>query len=144
MLKDAVVGKHAHHLFCFPVWAVLAIGNITSSTRTADQSDAANFWKGNVEAYWFDITQQVRQTRLEISRVSLYEGRADLGLMSMTIEDFAAGSILFVMVPLEFQVVAPLTITKAALYLAVVAVAQADARIAAWDSKYTYVVSRSG
>jgi len=38
---------------------VRLIGNAASATRSAEQTDIANFWRGNVEVYWFQVVQKV-------------------------------------------------------------------------------------
>lgn len=39
--------------------AVLLVGNTTSSTRTAEQTECATFWSANPEVLWAKVTQQV-------------------------------------------------------------------------------------
>jgi hypothetical protein len=47
------------------------IGSLTSSTRTADQTDAAKFWQGNGAGMWNAIIRQLADTRdLNVSRTA--------------------------------------------------------------------------
>lgn len=72
---------------------VKSLGGTASTTRTAEQGNTANFWRGNIEYYWNIVVRQV---------------------------------------------VAKRNFLDAVRFFAVTAIAGADARVAAWDTKYFY------